>query len=142
MLHDPDRHEALQAIAWDEQRAREAIQHIVADTVQRFSGEALWPLHPRDIEPGDDPTEPATSLYYGAAGAMWAVGYLQDAGAATTTASYEAHFSALIERNRAWLAARPGDNAAAYLMGDTPVLLMAQGLAPTPERADALAALI
>jgi hypothetical protein len=27
-------------------------------------------------------------------------------------------------------------------MGDTPVLLMAQGLAPTPERADALAALI
>jgi hypothetical protein len=143
MLHDPERHEALQPIAWDEQRARHAIAHIVDDTVRRFSPDALWPMHPRDLDPGDDPHRPATPLYHGAAGVMWAVRYLQATGAAPGAARYDEHFGALIERNRGWLASlRQQDETAAYLMGDTPLLLMAQGERPTPARAERLASLI
>jgi hypothetical protein len=142
MLHDPDRHEALQVIAWDEQRARDAIERIVSDTVQRFSPSALWPWHPRDLEPSDDPANPPTPMYFGAAGTMWAIAYLQAVGAASTSARFDEHFDALTARNRTWLSTMPGDGSAGYLMGDTPVLMMAQGHAPTAERADALASLI
>ena len=72
MLHDPTRHEPLRHLAWDESRAREAIRRIVRDTEQCFVEHGHWPLHPRDIEPGDDPSQPATPLYHGAIGVLYA----------------------------------------------------------------------
>ena len=45
MLHDPTRHEALLPIAWDEQRARDTITRIVADTEARFTPSRCWPAH-------------------------------------------------------------------------------------------------
>jgi len=77
MLHDPARHEPLLRLEWDEHRARASIERIVRDAEQRFSADAYWPTHPNDVEPGDDPNMPATSLYYGAAGVIWALHYLQ-----------------------------------------------------------------
>ncbi len=41
---------------------------MVADTEARYSPETYWPSHPRDLEPGDDPAQPATDLYFSAAG--------------------------------------------------------------------------
>ena len=49
---------------------------------------------------------------------------------------------ALLLRNRAWLGATNSDAFASYMMGDTPILLMAYGQAPTAERAERLAELI
>ena len=143
MLHDPERHEALQPASWDEQRARDAIERVVRDTVRRFSADALWPLHPKDVEPGDDASQAATPLYHGAAGVIWAVHYLHAMGAVTSSTRYDQHLDTLLKRNRDWLSASmPGDETAAYLMGDTPILLMAQGHRPTDERAEQLATLI
>ena len=141
MLHDPARHEALLPMAWDEPRVRATIARIVDASVAAFSPESLWPAHPRDLEPGEDPESPFTHLYCGAAGVVWALDYLDAVGAATSP-SFAPHLDALRERNRARLAATPGDNAGSYLMGDLPIEMMAWEDAPTAERADRIAALI
>jgi Lanthionine synthetase C-like protein len=143
MLYDPARHEALQAIPWDEGRVRAAIEHIVADTEARFSADGYWPLHPRDVEGDMDPTQAATGLYSGACGVIWALHYLHAVGAAKLSRHCGNELDTLLLRNRAALEAF-GDNGeeASYLMGDTPILMLAQSDAPTAARADALAALI
>ena len=141
MLHDPARHEALRPIAWDESRVRATIARIVAGTVAAFSPESLWPMHPRDLEAGDDPDVPATCLYFGAAGIVWALDYLNAVGAAAAP-SFAQHLPAIRERHQPWLAAHDGDNAGSYLMGNLPFEMMAWGHAPDAQRADAIAALI
>ena len=143
MLYDPARHEALQAIPWDEARVRAAIENIVADTEARFSPDGYWPLHPRDVDGDEDPTQPATGLYYGACGVIWALHYLQSVGAAKLSRHYGNELDTLLLRNRAALKAFGDDGEeASYFMGDTPILMLAQGNQPTAARADALAALI
>src|SRR4051812_30493280 len=82
MLHDPNRHESVIDIPWDEARARAAIERIVRDTELAFTPDGWWPPHPRDLGPGDDPAAPATPLYFGAAGVVWALRYLRAVGAA------------------------------------------------------------
>ncbi len=141
MLHDPARHEGLATVAWDESRVRATIARIVDGTVAAFSPATLWPIHPRDLEPGDDPVAPITGLYDGAAGVAWALDYLRAVGAAACP-SFAPHLDLLRERNRASLAARSGDNAGSYLMGDLPLEMMAFGHAPTAARVERIAALI
>ncbi|HSI55954.1 MAG TPA: LanC-like protein [Ideonella sp.] len=142
MLHDPTRHEALLPIAWSAGRARQAIAHIVADTERRFSAERYWPLHPRDVEEGDDAAQPIANLYYGACGVLWALHYLQSVGAARLARDPLAELDTLLLRNRSWPGSWGAAEPASYLMGDLPILLMAQGRQPSEARAQQLAALI
>jgi len=142
VLFDPTRHEALQPLAWDEGACRAAIQAIVDDTERHFSPERYWPLHPRDIEPGEDLPVPGTSLYYGACGVVWALQYLQSVGAARLSRDPADDLDKLLECSHAWLAAVDSRDFASYLMGDLPILLLAQGRAPSTRRADQLSALI
>jgi hypothetical protein len=76
MLFDPARHEPLQAIPWDGDRVQASISQIVADAESRFTPQGWWPPHPRDFNPGEDAKQPATPLYYGACGVVWALHYL------------------------------------------------------------------
>ena len=142
MLFDPTRHEALQLLPWDETRVRAFIQHIVADTEARFSPDRYWPTHPRDLDAGDDPAQRCTPLYHGACGVIWALHYLQDVGAARLSRRYDDALDTLLMRNRAWLGETAEREQASYLMGDTPILLLAQGQHPSTERAERVAALI
>jgi hypothetical protein len=143
MLYDPSRQEKLRPIAWNEASVRAVIEHIVRDTEARYSPDRYWPLHPRDVEGGTDPAQPQTGLYFGACGVIWALCYLQSVGAAKLSRHYANELDTLLLRNRAALTAF-GDvgEEASYLMGDTPILMLAQAAAPTAARADALAALI
>jgi Lanthionine synthetase C-like protein len=142
MLNDSTRHEALLPLSWEEDRARETIGRIVRDTEDRFSPDRYWPLHPRDVEGNEDPHHVATSLYYGACGVIWALHYLQAVGAATLSRSYLDDLDRLLSSNRAWLRSSGNPDFASYLMGDTPIELLAYGARPNTERADRLAALI
>lgn len=142
MLHDPARHEPLRMTEWDASRARAAIDWIVQDTVRAFAPGRGWPLHPMDVGGGDDPNEPATPLYFGAAGVIWAMRYLQEVGAAAPGPRYAEELEPLRLRNRAWLAGADPHEFASYLMGDTPIRMMQWADAPTPELADEMAALI
>ena len=142
MLYDPSRHEPLQALAWDETLAKETIRRIVFDSEQRFSPDRYWPLHPRDIEGDEDPTQLATTLYYGACGVIWGLHHLQALGAASLSRSYVGELDDLLNHNRVWLESSSSAGFASFLMGQTPIELLAYGERPDAERAGRLAALI
>ena len=142
MLYDPTRHERLQGEPWDETRARGAIAAIVRDTEARYAPQRYWPLHPRDVEGDEDPSRPATPLYHGACGVVWALRHLQATGAATLSRSYLGELDALLHANRAWLVAAGIAERASFMMGDTPIELLAYTAQPDAERAERLAALI
>lgn len=140
MLHDPTRHEPLQGTPWDGDRVRATIRHIVADTEARFSDERCWPQHPLDRDPSDDPSLPDTPLYHGACGVFWALHYLQGVGAARLSRLHRVDHARLLAANRAWLRDMAEREAASFLMGQTPIHLMA--LDSGPEHAAALHGLI
>jgi hypothetical protein len=145
MLHDPSRHEPLQAIAWDEQRVLSAIAHIVQTSRAAFDADRYWPPHPRDFEPGDDPTQRATCLYYGAAGVAWALQHLQAVGAVDPDDQPPwpgPDLVQLLAHNRAWLMAGGLQRFESYLMGDTPILMLMCAQGPNADAEDRLAALI
>lgn len=142
MLYDPARHEELRPIAWDEDRVLETIKRIVGDTESRFSRSRYWPVHPRDAGGNDDPNKLVTPLYYGACGVIWALHYLQAVGAAQLSRSYVDDLDSLLIQNRAWLGPSVSRECRSYLMGDTPILMLAYGAKPTADLADRLAALI
>src|SRR5262245_45030342 len=142
MLFDPSRHEPLQAPPWSEQRAREAIAWIVRETEAAFAPSRYWPMHPRDLEPGDDPAQVATPLYFGAAGVVWALRRLHALGACAATVAERIDLAALRDDNRRWLRKQGFEEFGSYLMGDLAIDLMAWESAPSTAGADALAWLI
>ncbi len=71
MLYDPDRHEALVQIPWDERLARETIHEITADTEAAFDSDRFWPSHPREDGEGL-----LKGIWNGAAGTIWGLNYL------------------------------------------------------------------
>jgi hypothetical protein len=129
MLYDPTRHEPLRSIAWDEGRARAAIEHIVSDTEARFSADTYWPIHPRDAEGGR--TRPLYALDVGACGVLWALHYLEAVNASRLRRSYADCVPPLLLLNREWLASVRSTDFASYLTGDTGILLLGYRLDPT-----------
>jgi len=79
MLFEPDRHEALCSVPWDESQARKAVRSIVEDIEQSCCAECCWPVHPLD-DSGARAGFP--SLYRGSAGVLWTLWYLRREGAA------------------------------------------------------------
>lgn len=124
MLYQPERHEPLIDATWDETQARDALRAIVRDAEIRFDRSSYWPLHAKDVEPND--AQPALPLYHGATGVIWALHYLHDVGAVSLSRRYDEHLDTLLIDNREWLASvLPGtETAGAFLMGDTPLLMM------------------
>ncbi len=142
MLYDPARHEPLRQLPWDEGHACATIEHIVRDTESRYSGESYWPVHPQDREGTEVAGQVETPLYHGACGVIWALHYLQAVGAATLARNYAAEFDRLLVRNCAWLGNSATQERASFMMGDTPIQLMAFGEDETEEREATLATLI
>jgi hypothetical protein len=66
-LYDRARHEPLAGIAWSPARACDAIAAICRDAEAAFDAEGLWPLHPRDDEPGTPADGILRGVYVGAA---------------------------------------------------------------------------
>jgi hypothetical protein len=145
MLYDPNRHEPLHRTdldGWDEARARACIAAIVRDTEAQFSPQRGWPMHPLDAEPGDDPQAGNPSLYFGTCGVLWALHHLHSMGAAALERDWQVDSAALVQRTRAWLKDDAERERAAYLMGETPVLLLEHGQTGSTSAADRLAELI
>jgi hypothetical protein len=128
MIYDPARHEALHADTWSEDRALSAIRQIVGDAEARFSPEHYWPAHPQDTDGGS--SAPLMPLYFGALGVMWALRYLRDAGATALARDYSANLERVQHNNRLWLGDQYESSKSAYLMGDTPCLLMRHATDP------------
>jgi len=128
LLYDPGAHERLVDDPWSPDVAREAIREIVAEAESAFDGDALWPAHPLDLQPGDP--ERWHSLYLGAAGVAWALARLGSGDWAPVA-------SGLHER----YLARPdtGEAVPGLWVGEAGILLVACLLAPSAAVADLLA---
>jgi phage tail protein X len=137
VLFDPARHEPLAELAWEEALARAAIERIVADTERAFTPAGLWPIHPADLSP-ERPPDCLKPLYHGAAGVIWALTRLAEAGGAALLRDYRATAMDLDRRQREDLAQHPGVAAymgrerPAFLIGETGTLLLQWKLTGEP----------
>lgn len=135
-LFDPARHEALEyGLAWDEARARATLRAIVSDAEQARSPDGAWPVHPLDEE-GTLPRGGFKSLYFGAAGVIWALWYLQREGAATLAVLDPA--AAIAQADAAYRAdPDTGEVVPSYYLGEVGILLVRWAIAreaPVAER--------
>jgi hypothetical protein len=122
MLFDPQRHETLANVAWDETAARAWIAHYADDAQHTFSREQRWPTHPRDA--GNDIGDtPCPMLYFGAAGVIWALDHLARAGAIAPPAEFAPVVAELEPRNTA-LTAPWGYGTDGLLMGNSGIRLL------------------
>jgi Lanthionine synthetase C-like protein len=120
MLYAPERHETLTTTRWDEARASAAIETISSDVEASFDERTLWPKHPLDDgTPGDSGFK---SLYFGAAGVIWALVHLAERGAAEAR-DWSGFAEALVEHYRA----APDTHTAipSFWLGEVGVMLMA-----------------
>ena len=139
MLFEPDRHEPLRDSRWDAAQAQEAIRAIVADLEQSLRGDDGWPVHPLDVSPDEPPTWHKT-LYLGAAGTLWAMWYLERAGAVRLSIDP----GALIGPVYASYLAAPdtGSVVPSYYLGEVGILLVLWRLTGSTAAADRIAACI
>ena len=77
-MYDPSRHEPLVGNGWAEGSVRDAIALVCRDHEDAFDPVSLWPLHPRDWEPGT--SDVVRGLYLGAAGLVNGLARLASAG--------------------------------------------------------------
>lgn len=145
MLHQPDRHEPLRPEdmhGWDEDRARSCIAAIVRCTEASFLPGRGWPVHPLDFESGDDPGLCHPTLYSGICGVLWALHYLSSNGAVELERDWPVDAPALAQHTRRWLRDAAQHDRAAYLVGETPIWLLAHARSGSSIAADHLAELI
>ena len=133
MIYDRARHEPLKAIPWDARRVQASLREIIADTEAHFSAESYWPPHPQDVE--DSSRAALTPLYFGAIGVIWALRHLRELGAVAAIRDYGASLASLRQANQRWLGEQYRECRAAFLMGDTPVLMLQLAQDPHDRRA-------
>jgi lantibiotic modifying enzyme len=126
------RHFAPRFRPWDQSEAEAAIQEIAADALSTRDPASLWPSHPME----DGAPDGLGSLYFGAAGVIWALDYLGRLGAIATTDDLAPLLYAALERNAAWFAKGPYPAHASLLFGDLGIRLVQMRIAPRPGLAD------
>ncbi len=140
MLFKPEAFEPLTEELWDEDRVRDAIGGIVADADAAFDPDELWPADEWDVW---ESTPPLKNLYVGAAGVLWALDVLRRRGYAETKVDLVAAARRTLEAWReqpdyAQWEDVPSRAAAALLLGESGLLLVAWRLDPSSDLADTL----
>jgi lantibiotic modifying enzyme len=135
-MYEQARHEPLILAQWDDGRALAAIDQIVRDTYSRFDQHNLWPIHPLDLL-RNDLTEPLKMLYFGAAGVIWALDYLNKVGVSTVKGDYSTALKDMALKNRGQMNLSERE-AASYWMGDVGIQLVHWRFFPTHALADAI----
>jgi hypothetical protein len=122
MLFHPDRHEPLSPLPWQAERAHEALRTIVRDIEHHQMGPGVWPVHPGDL--GSEPVPPTAyhSVYLGGAGVVWALSYLQRAGAVQLDRDPALDIDAVVQAYRA--APDTGSVVPSFFLGEVGVLLV------------------
>src|SRR5262249_50350831 len=128
---------------WDEGRVRAAIRRIATEADEAFDPMTWWPIHPSD----KDDLYPAFdfygthALYHGAAGVLWALHRLADSEAVQLSRDYTSA-AARLHDDYVRLATGEAPVVPGLWVGEAGVLLVADQLAPDPERASRLEAVI
>ena len=124
--------------AWDEVDAKAAIAEIAADAVSIVDPTTLWPAHPMD----DGVRDGHGSLYFGAAGVIWALDYLRREQAISDAHDLTPLTTTALERNAPWFATTAYSRHASLLMGELGILLVQMRVAPDQGLADEIYTLL
>lgn len=130
-LFDATRHYPLLPLNWNPDTAREAIAAIVYETIAQLQTVPLLSGHPMDgYGLGSD-------LYFGKAGVLWAIDYLQTSGAVDSTFDIATHLDATLAQNRQrYPQVSPYPEQSSYLFGELPLLLLQYKCAPSDDKAN------
>lgn len=126
-LFDPARHEPLNAPAWSEAAARDAVQDIADEAFRAFDPALGWPAHPRD-----DPSTPEErfhEIYFGSGGVIWALEHLARGGAVARQHDFLPFVAGIVARNRARIG-EPQHGTQSFLIGDAGLLMLHWSLDP------------
>jgi Lanthionine synthetase C-like protein len=129
---EQSRHVPLRPASWDPEIAAEAINEIIADALARFDGGRFWPAHPLD----DGIKDSHSSIYFGAAGVIWALDYLRREGATEARFDFRPTLSRLLANTTAEMMAYEYSDHGSLLLGDMGTALLIMRLAPEPAIAD------
>jgi len=129
-LFDPNRHYPLPLVNWQPDEVRQAIAAIATETITQLETTPLLSGHPMDDQAfGSD-------LYFGKAGVLWAIDYLQTVGVIDSTFNVATHLDATLEQNRQrYPQFSPYPEQASYLFGELPLLLLQYKLSPSADKA-------
>lgn len=130
VLFDPTRHYPLLQRDWSPAAAQQAIADITHETIAQLQTVRSLPGHPMDDQTfGSD-------LYFGMAGVLWAIHYLQSVGAVDPTFDVAAHLDETLSQNRQrYPKVSPYPEQSSYLFGELPLLLLQYKLSPSEETA-------
>jgi hypothetical protein len=125
---ESSRHVQLRILPWDSGVAKEAIAEIAADALDNFGHDQLWPAHPLD----DGIKDGHSSIYFGAAGVIWALEHLRRVGAITGRFDFRTYLPQLLAKTQAEMATH-GDYSVngSLLFGDLGTALLVMRLAPS-----------
>jgi hypothetical protein len=138
MLFEPARHEVPTTEPWNADRVARYVDAVVADIVEHFDHASFWPRHPLDASDGDP--DQYKSVYFGAAGALWALHYLAREGAANPALDPA---DAIRRVHASYLdAPDTGSVVPSYYLGEVGVLLVLWRLTYDASAADRLEELI
>jgi hypothetical protein len=138
-LFEGERHERLHGRDWSETLARQTIEQICDDTIDSFTPEKLWPVHPLDWP---EATEPYRMLYLGAAGVMWSLNHFEQIGVLNGQApDFSEVWPDVLESNRTMISAMNHGTQSLW-MGDSGILLPMWLDDPSESVADALKAAV
>jgi hypothetical protein len=130
-LFDPERHYRLSQLDWNRDTARQAISAIAHETIAQLETSPLLSGHPMDDAAfGSD-------LYFGKAGVLWAIDYLQTVGAIDSTFDVTTHLDTALAQNRQrYPKVSPYPEQSSYLFGELPLLLLQYKLSPSEDKAN------
>src|SRR5262245_54787503 len=97
LMTDSGRHLPLRPLLWDADTAKGAIEEIVTEALAHFDPVRFWPAHKQD----DESHNGNASLYFGATGIIWAIDYLQRAGAVAKQVDFRPVLPHLLEQSQA-----------------------------------------
>jgi hypothetical protein len=138
MLFDARAHEPLLEAAWQPAEVEAAIRAIAHEAEEALRGPEWWPLHPLDAEEGDP--DVVHGLYFGAAGVLWALHRLAQAGLHEPRRDYARLAEDVLE---SYLSRPEFDGPVPSLwMGEGGIALVAWLLSPAPSLVDRLAELV
>jgi hypothetical protein len=132
LLFHLERHEALQAPAWDEALARAALQAVVEGCEADGRPDGTWDVHPRD-EAGDTPEGGFKGMYLGGAGQLWALWWLRQHGHASLAHDPAARVDALA---RAWERSPGSEDLPSWFLGESALRFVQWRLTGAPAAAE------
>lgn len=129
-LFDSTRHYPLFQIDWNPSTVQQAISAIAHETITQLHATPLLSGHPMDDQAlGSD-------LYFGKAGVLWTIDYLQTVEAIDSTFDVATQLEETLAQNRQrYPQVSPYPEQSSYLFGELPLLLLQYKLTPSEDKA-------